>query len=151
MPVIVIGADTPAGSGVVDALLPRDGEVRVFVSDVPAGLEFKERSAKVAFGDVSDGSHVGGAALNTFCAVVIAEAAIDERERSFAADPEAVVAAWAEGLSDAAVQRVIVVDHPDVPIAALETVARQYAVVDGRLPVPEIATAVEQLEAAAAI
>lgn len=151
MPVIVIGADTAVGSSVIDALLPRDGEVRAFVTDVATGLTLKERAAKVAIGDISDGSHVGGAALNTFCAVVIAEAAIDERERSFAADPAAVVAAWAEGLSDAAVHRIIVVDHPDVPVTELEGIAPQYAVVDGRQPPYVIATEVERLEGAAAI
>ncbi len=151
MPVIVIGADTTVGSNVIDTLLPRDGEVRAFVTDVPTGLALKERNAKVAIGDISDGSHVGGAALNTFCAVVIAEAAIDERERSFAADPAAVVAAWAEGLTDAAVHRIIVVDHPDVPITELEGIAPQYAVVDGRQPPDVVATEVERLEGAAAI
>ncbi len=151
MPVIVIGADTTVGSNVIDTLLPRDGEVRAFVTDVPTGLALKERNAKVAIGDISDGSHVGGAALNTFCAVVIAEAAIDERERSFAADPAAVVAAWAEGLTDAAVHRIIVVDHPDVPITELEGIAPQYAVVDGRQPPDVVATEVERREGAAAI
>lgn len=151
MPVIVIGADTAPGSGVIDALLPRHGEVRAFVSDIPTGLALKERSAKVAIGDISDGSHVGGAALNTFCAVVVAEAAIDDRERSFASDPAAVVAAWAEGLTDAAVERIIVIDHPDVPTTGLEGIADQYAVVDGRQPVDAIAEAVEKLESAASI
>jgi putative NADH-flavin reductase len=151
MPVIVIGADTPIGASVLDALLPRDGEVRAFVSDVETGLALKERSAKVAIGDISDGSHVGGAALNTFCAVVIAEAAIDDRERSFASDPAAVVAAWAEGLADAAVDRIIVVDHPDVPVSGLAGIAGQYAVVDGRRSPEVVATEVERLEGAAAI
>ena len=151
MPVIVIGADTPIGASVLDALLPRDGEVRAFVSDVETGLALKERSAKVAIGDISDGSHVGGAALNTFCAVVVAEAAIDERERSFAPDPAAVVAAWAEGLTDAAVARIVVVDHPDVPVAGLEGIADQYAVVDGRQSPDEVAAEVARLEGAASI
>lgn len=151
MPVIVIGADTTAGAAVIDALLPRDGEVRAFVSDVPTGLALKEREAKVAIGDISDGSHVGGASLNTFCAVVIGEAAIDARERSFAADPASVVAAWAEGLTDAAVTRVIVVDHPDVPTGALEDVAPEYAVVAGDQEAAVIAQEVRQLEGAASI
>lgn len=151
MPVIVIGADTPHGASVIDALLPRDGEVRAFVTDIDTGLALKERSAKVAIGDISDGSHVGGAALNTFCAVVIAEAAIDDRERSFASDPAAVVDAWAEGLTDAAVKRIIVVDHPDVPTTALEQIADQYAVVDGRQQPQTVADDVERLEGAASI
>lgn len=151
MPVIVIGADTPIGASVIDALLPREGEVRAFVSDVATGLALKERAAKVAIGDVSDGSHVGGAALNTFCAIVVTEAAVDDRERSFAGDPAAVVAAWAEGLADASVTRLIVVDHPDVPISALEGVAEQYAVVDGRLDGDAVAARIRVLEAAATI
>lgn len=148
---IVIGADTPAGAVVIDELLPREGEVRAFVSDIATGLALKERQVKVAIGDVSDGSHVGGAALNVFCAVVIAEAAVDDRERSFAADPASVVAAWAEGLSDAAVARVVIVDHPDVPITALERVAPEHAVVSGDLDSPTIATEVQRLEGAASI
>lgn len=151
MPVIVIGADTPVGSSIIDGLLPRDGEVRAFVSDIETGLALKERSAKVAIGDISDGSHVGGAALNTFCAVVISEAAIDTRERSFASDPAAVIAAWVEGLTDARVKRVIVVDHPDVPIGKLPDVAEQFALVDGRLTPAEITSDVQRLEAAASI
>lgn len=151
MPVIVIGADTPIGASIIDALLPRDGEVRAFVTDAATGLALKDRGAKVAIGDVSDGSHVGGAALNAFCAVVVGEAAVDDRERSFAADPAAVVAAWAEGLADAAVARVIAVDHRDVPIGPLERVAREYAVVAGDLGSTEIAARVQLLEAALTI
>ena len=95
MPVIVIGADTPTGEAVLDALLPRDGEVRAFVTDVAYGTALKDRGVKVAIGDVSDGSHVGGAAMRAFCAIAAVEAAHDERERSFAKTPDAVVAAWA--------------------------------------------------------
>jgi putative NADH-flavin reductase len=112
MPVIVIGADTPLGEVIMDALLPRQGEVRAFVSSPDAAASLKRRGVKVALGDVSDGSHVGGAALNAFCAVLVEEAATDERERSFAADPDAVMAAWVEGLNDAGVKRVIVVGSP---------------------------------------
>ena len=56
-----------------------------------------------------------------------------------------------EGLTDAAVQRIIVVDHTYVPIAGLEDVARQYAVVDGRQTPDVVAAEVEQLEGAASI
>ena len=66
MPVIVIGADTPTGHAVVDALLPRRGEVRAFVSDPTEAAALKERGVKVAVGDVSDGSHIGGAATQGF-------------------------------------------------------------------------------------
>jgi len=110
MPVIVIGADTPTGTAVIEALLPRDGEVRAFVSDTDTALSLKKRSVKVAVGDVSDGSHVGAAAMRSFCVIAVTEAAHDNRERSFASTPDAVLAAWAEGLSDAGVSRIIVVD-----------------------------------------
>jgi len=109
MPVIVVGADTPVGEAIVDALLPRDGEVRAFVTSPDAGAALRARGVKVAIGDVSDGSHVGGAALNAFCAVLVEEAAADSRERSFAADRDDVVAAWVEGLNDAAISRAIYV------------------------------------------
>lgn len=122
MPVIVIGADTEVGEAVVDALLPRQGEVRAFVTEAARGAGLKERGAKVAVGDVSDASHVGGASLNAFTAVVIAEAARDGRERAFAADPEAVFAAWAEGLADASVKRAIWVGSDAPPAAVLRAV-----------------------------
>ncbi len=107
MPAIVIGADTGVGRAVVDALLDRQGEVRAFVSRPAAGAELKKLGVKVAIGDVSDASHIGPAALNAFTAVLIAEAAFDERVRSFAGDPEAVIRAWEEALADASVRRII--------------------------------------------
>ncbi len=126
MPVIVVGADTPLGRAALDALLPREGEVRAFVSSPDEAARLRDRGVKVALGDVSDGSHVGGAALNAYCAVLIGEAATDARERSFAADPTGVLDAWAEGLNDAQVSRVIVVwdDPPATGMArfAAETV-----------------------------
>ena len=114
MPVIIVGADTPAGEAIVTALLPRDGEVRVFVSDEHDARHFRDLGTKVAVGDVSDGSHIGGASLNAHSAVLVAQAAVDGRARSFADTPAAVVAAWTEGMVDARVQRV-----PDraVPLA----------------------------------
>ncbi|MDX1691359.1 MAG: NAD(P)H-binding protein [Acidimicrobiia bacterium] len=114
MPVIVVGADTPLGDAVVDALGARDGEIRVFVSDVDRGLALKDAGLKVAIGDVSDPSHVGGAALRCFSAVLLPEAAHDDRERSFAATPDAVLTGWAEALRDAGVRRAIVVDDPRI-------------------------------------
>ncbi len=115
MPVLVIGADTELGGAVVEALLPRQGEVRAFVSDVDTGLALKSRGVKVATGDVSDASHVGGAALNTFSAVLVPEAAFDGRERSFAATPDAVFAGWAEGLAEAGVRRAIWIEDERAP------------------------------------
>ncbi len=102
------------GKAVVTALLSRQGELRAFVTDADVGARFKQRGVKVAVGDVSDASHIGGAALNAFSAVLIGEAAVDGRERAFAATPEEVVAAWAEGIGDAGVHRAIWIGHEQV-------------------------------------
>ena len=149
MPVIVIGADTPEGEAILPALEPASGEVRLFVSDAARGLELR-RFGKVAVGDVSDGSHVGGAALGAFCAVAIARAARDQRERSFAATPTAVFSQWADGLKDAGIRRVIfVAAAADVAAAGrLRTVAPEFAVVDADLPSAELGAAVASLEQA---
>ncbi len=131
MPVIVIGADTRLGEVAVGALLGRDGEVRAFVSDADVAEGLRARGVKVAIGDVSDGSHVGGAARRCFCAVVIPTAAVDARERSFATTPEEIVAGWASGLRDAGVTRVLWLedgtglDHTSVDRAVQEAVAIQ--------------------------
>jgi uncharacterized protein YbjT (DUF2867 family) len=148
MPVIVIGADTAHGPAVVEALLPRKGEVRVFVTDEAAARDFRARGAKVAIGDVSDGSHVGGAALNAFCAVLLANAAEDERIRSFATNPQMVMDGWAEGLSDANVHRVIFVpgEHVDRASAALAASAPEFVAVGYTT---DIATRVAELDDAA--
>ena len=106
------------GRSMVDALEHEVGELRAFVSDPAEAERLKTRGVKVAIGDVSDGSHVGGAALNAFCAVLATEAVVDDRERSFARSPEAVIAGWIDGLSDAGVARVIWLRHPAVDTAA---------------------------------
>ncbi len=147
MPVIVVGADTPGGAAVLDALLPRQGEVRAFVTDPAVGAALKQRKVKVAIGDVSDGSHVGGAALRSFCAIAVTEATHDERERSFASSPPAVIAAWAEGLRDAGVRRVIVLDDGAADITPLLTAAAEAGVVSAATP--DAAQVVADLEAAA--
>jgi NAD(P)H dehydrogenase (quinone) len=115
VPVIVLGADTELGRSVVAALLPRAGEVRAFVTDPESADSLRAQGVKVAVGDVSDGSHVGGAALGAFSAVLLAVSAEDDRERSFADTPAAVAAAWADGLGDAGVRRVIWVGDGDLP------------------------------------
>lgn len=125
MPVIIIGADTKVGRAVVTALLDRKGEVRAFVSQPAVGAELKELGVKVAVGDVSDASHVGPAALNAFSAVLIDEAARDDRVRSFASNPASVHRAWAEGLADAGVRRVIWVGPSEAP-KELATVAPEF-------------------------
>ena len=114
MPVIVVGADTPLGRRIVDGLLPRQREVRAFVTDPEAGSDLKAAGVKVAVGDVSDSSHIGSAALHSFSAVLVGDAASDGRERSFTADLDGTLAAWAEALTEAEVQRVILVGAEDV-------------------------------------
>lgn len=148
MPVIVVGADTPLGEAIMDALLPREGEVRAFVTSPAAAANLKGRGVKVAIGDVSDGSHVGGAALNAFCAILVGTAATDDRERSFAADADEVLDAWIEGLNDAAVSRAIFVGS--APGQALGGLDAEYAVVDAAGAKPTgVAEHVAQLEDAA--
>lgn len=99
----------------VRALLAREGEVRAFVSDPESAPPLKALGVKVAVGDVSDASHIGGAGLNAFSAVVIEAASVDDRERSFAAGRSEVLAAWAEGLSDAGVRRIIWIGASHLP------------------------------------
>jgi putative NADH-flavin reductase len=129
MPVIVIGADTAPGREVVAALAGRDGEVRAFVTDRRAAPGLRHLGAKVAIGDVSDGSHVGAAAIGCYTAVVIASAAEDERERSFATRVAEVHAAWAEALEDANISRVIWVGG-DPPPAAISKLTADLTTVD---------------------
>jgi hypothetical protein len=153
MPVIVIGADTAIGAAIVAALRPASGEIRVFVTDPYAGDGYRN-ATKVAVGDLSDGTHVGGAAMGAFCAIAIMEAASDARERHFAADPPAVLAQWADGLSEADVSRVIAVgraaDSPEPN--PLERVTQQYRFVDtSDRDVVDIATEIAAVEAAASL
>ncbi len=119
MPVIVIGADTEYGLAVAEALTARRGEVRAFVTDPASAPQLRELGIKVAVGDVSDASHIEGAAHRAFSAVVIAEAGLDRRERSFAASHDDLLEAWARGLQDAGVTRIIWMGADDRPPAAL--------------------------------
>lgn len=107
MPVIVIGADTHLGEPILSALSARDGEVRAFVTDETYAARFRAAGYRVAIGDVSDASHIAGAAFGCFSAVLLAEAAADDRERSFAPDPAAVQAAWEQSVAEAGVTRAI--------------------------------------------
>jgi nucleoside-diphosphate-sugar epimerase len=113
MPVIVVGADTPTGAQIVEALLEPGREVRAFVSDPDEGMRLRELGAKVALGDVSDDSHIGAAATQCFSAILLSEAARDNRERSFATDEPEVLKAWASGV--AGVRRVIWVHDSEPP------------------------------------
>ena len=127
MPVIVVGADTELGEAIVAALLPEATEVRAFVSDVGAAEGLKSRGVKVALGDVSDGIRVGDAAHRTFCAIFLAEAATDDRERSFADGAGEVVTAWADGLAGAGVTRVIWVGGEDLDPTPIRSAVPQVA------------------------
>lgn len=133
MPVIVIGADTPIGRAVVEGFDPHRREVRAFVTDPAAGAALKERGYKVAIGDLSDDTHVGGASRRAFSAVLIADAATDDRERSFASGRTEVVGAWARALAEAGVRRIIWVEPGATePPQALSGAADEIAVVGDR-------------------
>lgn len=146
MPVIVIGADTPLGRATMDELLPRSSEVRAFVTSPEAANTLRSQGVKVALGDISDGSHVGGAALNAYCAVLIAEAAYDDRDRAFADTPQAVIRTWVDGLNDAAITRAIFVGDPP-EAATLAGLQAELAVVTTEArPAAEVAAEVSRLE-----
>jgi uncharacterized protein YbjT (DUF2867 family) len=126
MPVIVVGADTPLGEAIVAALVSRGGETRAFATDPDRAAALRALGAKVAVGDLSDGSHVGAAAYNTFTAVIVEESVFDGRQFSFAADATGVLETWVGAVRDSRVQRVIWVgDSPpshDAPFAPEFTV-----------------------------
>ena len=126
MPMIVVGADTKVGEALLERLDASAREIRVFVTDEARGLELKDAGFKVATGDVSDESHVEGAATRCFSAVLISEAAHDDRERSFADSAADVLEGWAKAVSNSKVTRVIWVTDGDYP----DTAVREVAVVD---------------------
>lgn len=140
MPVIVVGADTRPGSLIIDRLAKPHREVRAFVTDPQEAARLKERGVKVALGDVSDESHIEGAALRCFSAVLVTEAAEDDRERSFANTPEEVLTGWARAVTRSKVKRVIWVTGDTPP--AVE--AAEVAIVES--DDPELATRVAQLD-----
>ncbi|HWL50674.1 MAG TPA: NAD(P)H-binding protein [Acidimicrobiia bacterium] len=126
MPVIVVGADTSQGRAVVKRLVEPGREVRAFVSDPDVGAELRELGVKVALGDVSDDSHVQGACMNCFTAVLITEAALDKRERSFATNERQVLEGWALAAAASGVTRVIWVhdgEPPPVRVKEVRTVS----------------------------
>ncbi len=138
MPVLVVGADSEVGRAVIARLQSRAGEIRAFVTDPEEGARLREAGVKTAIGDVSDLSHVGGAAVGAFSAVVVAAAATDGRETAFG-DPRSLVEGWVATLAAAGVPRIIVVGPappafpPGVEAATVATRGR---------PVAEIATEV---------
>lgn len=126
MPLIVIGADTTAGEAIVERLGQPEREVRVFVTDETAGQAMRELGFKVATGDVSDVSHVEAASLRCFSAVLIADAAADGRQLSFASTAGEVLRGWASAVGNSGVRRVIWVTDTEPP----ETEAPEVAVVE---------------------
>lgn len=130
MPVIVIGADTPEGAEIFEALADPDRELRVFVSDPDRGGTLRTLGAKVALGDVSDESHVSSAAMGCFSAVLISSAATDDREISFARTPRDVLEGWARAVSAARVTRVIWLTGDSPPDVGID----QIAIVDPASP-----------------
>lgn len=148
MPVIVVGADTPLGELVADTLSGRGGEVRTFVTDPEAAGRLRSRRIKVAMGDVSDGSHVEAAALGCFTAILVGEAAVDRRQRSFSSDPAETTAGWLKAAAGAGVQRLIWLgdsaffDRVEARAAVPEVIA---VAVEGRKPA-DLATEVAQLD-----
>lgn len=132
MPVIVIGADTDHGLAVAAALTTRAGEVRAFVTDPDSAPALRNLGIKVAIGDVSDASHIEGAAHEAFSAVLMAEAGLDDRERSFSTSYDMLVSAWARGLNDAGVRRIIWVGPDARPPAPIASAAAETAAIDVR-------------------
>lgn len=122
MPLIVVGADTPTGQLILDGVR-RKGEVRVFVTDLDKAARLRAAGLKVALGDVSDESHIEMAAWGCFSAVLVAEAASDDRERSFAADATSVLEGWARAVATAHVHRVIWVGADAPPRTRVAEVA----------------------------
>lgn len=123
MPVIVVGADTGPGEAIIDRLDHPDREVRAFVSDESIAASLRDRGVKVALGDVSDESHVEGAALRCFSAILVVEAAEDGRDRSFAETSAEVLAGWARAVTRSGVKRVIWVTAEPPPAVAIGEVA----------------------------
>ena len=137
MPIIIIGADTPIGSEIITELARSTGEVRAFISDPEPAESFRRMGCKVAMGDVSDGSHIEIAAFECFTAVLIAEAAADGRERSFADAPEAVAVAWMEAMRGARIHRLIWIGSDALPGPPDPEVCPEIAVLsEGRPDVP---------------
>ena len=124
MPVIVVGADTSAGQAIIQRLQKPEREVRAFVSDERVGAQLKKSGFKVALGDVSDESHIETASTRCFSAILIAEAAMDDRERSFAGTVDEVLGGWARAVVNSEVTRVIWVSQADHPRTPSREVAR---------------------------
>ena len=151
MPVIVIGADTALGQTVATALTGRAGEVRAFVTDLAAAEPLRRAGIKVAVGDVSDDSHIQGAAHDAFTAVLIAEAASDDRERSFASSYDAVLRSWRRGMTEAGVKRIIWIGPEAAPPFLLATGVEAASIDTSVLSPEDVATEAVRLDDLATI
>ena len=131
VPVLVVGADTPVGATIVNALTDREGELRCFVTDLDVAADLRSLPAKVALGDVSDGSHVGAAGLNCFSIVFICAAATDTRERAFCTTPAQVFEQWQEAITMAGARRIIWVEDAGTTGSGSRITANEIAVIAG--------------------
>jgi uncharacterized protein YbjT (DUF2867 family) len=146
MPVIVIGADTRPGRVAVAALVARQGELRAFVSDPEAATGLRRQGVKVAIGDVSDASHIGGAALNAFTAVLIEEATDDERETAFASTPADVASAWGAAAAEAGVRRLIWVGASGLPEDVAQATPEAVAIDPSSMSDEQLAAEIARLD-----
>lgn len=120
---MIIGADAVGGDEIVSALKVDEREVRAFVSDLDRAKELRSMGVKVAYGDVSDDSHIETACTNCFSAVLLASAATDDRERAFATEPGVVWSGWSRAVSNAGLNRAIwVTDETPPPTPEVTTV-----------------------------
>jgi putative NADH-flavin reductase len=127
---------------VVAALAPVASEIRAFASDAGSLDELRGHGATVAIGDVGDASHLAGAALGAFSAILVAAAATDGRERAFASTPVEVYDAWIEAMRDAGIRRIIWVGGESP--AGISDLDAEVATVD---PAPGIEPAVARIVA----
>lgn len=127
---IVVGGDTADGKTILGRLWSPKREVRAFVTDESVGQSLKRKGYKVAIGDVSDESHIEAASMQCFSAVLIVEAAEDNRERSFAETPRDVIEGWGRAAAAAGVTRVIWVSQNEVPNVKVP----EAHMIDPRLP-----------------
>lgn len=113
MPVIVVGADTPQGTAILESLLDPQREIRAFVSDEAAAIRFREKGVKVALGDISDDSHIEAAAARCHTAILMTNAIDDGRELAFAKNTDQVLDRWASAVGS--VKRVIWIHTGEPP------------------------------------
>jgi hypothetical protein len=149
MPVIVVGADTAHGAAVIESLSGRNGEIRAFISDPATADDLRSLGCKVAIGDVTDTSHVGGAAVGCFSAVLVSDALFDGRERSFASSAHDAAEGWCAALVEAQVQRVMWIEnsrlHDAIDLFA-KAVPEAAAVASRGRTASEIATEIARID-----